>query len=94
MLDLWDDQAHHRMDLESRVTTSDIVRSWAGLIAGTIVSLAVVIAGGIVGVYGEPRAGATIITGTVISLAGVFVYGSTNRRAERDRKAGKFAGKK
>jgi uncharacterized membrane protein len=89
MFTLAEDQARHRMKLESEVTTSDGRRSWAGLAVGGLVSLCVIASGTAVAMAGHPTAGASIISTTVVALAGVFVVGANSRKAERQRKYGK-----
>jgi len=41
ILDTFNDQSHHRMNLERKTIDSDIHRSWAGLAAGTLICLAI-----------------------------------------------------
>jgi uncharacterized membrane protein len=76
-------QMHHRHQMENKVTSSDINRSYAGLLSGAVISLTCVI-GGVTAIFlGHDTAGATVATASVAALAGVFVYGTGMRRAER-----------
>ena len=80
-------QSNHRMSLESRIVDSDISRSKWGLIAGFVVAIFTVGTGGCVAIQGYPTAGATIATAAVVALVGTFVYGTHERRRERESKA-------
>lgn len=87
ILQLAEDQTRHRMRLEDRVITSDIVRSWAGLVLGFVFGLLILAAGSALIYGGHDWAGAGIITGTLVTGAGVFVYGRSSQAAERERKS-------
>lgn len=80
-------QSKHRQELERKVIESDVRRSRDGLWVGGILSLTSIILGAVAVFTGHDAAGATIATATVVSLAGVFVYGSTSRRKEREQQA-------
>lgn len=80
-------QMTHRHEMENKVISSDIIRSYAGLGAGLIVTLACVILGAIAILYGHDAAGTTLATGSVVALAGVFVYGTAMKKKERQEKA-------
>lgn len=87
-------QTMHRVDLEATVVKGDSRRSWVGLWLGFALCLGVLVAGVAVCFGGSPTAGAAIITTTIVSLAGIFVYGQTSRRIEREHKADLAAGKR
>jgi uncharacterized membrane protein len=77
-------QSKHRQDLESRVIDSDIRNSRLGLHYGLLIGLATVIGGAYCIVSGF-EIGGTILGGTGLTgLVSVFVYGSTQRRKERE----------
>ncbi len=82
-----EEQSAHRRYLEAKVITSDVRRSWGGLIAALVV--AVIGLGGsfIVITMGHDWAGATIAGGTLTSLVGAFLYGSWSKKSERLEKA-------
>jgi uncharacterized membrane protein len=77
-------QSRHRQELERKVIESDIRRSRDGLWVGGALSLTSILLGAVAVFTGHDTAGATIATATVVSLAGVFVYGTTSRRKERE----------
>ena len=77
-------QAQHRQNIENKVIDSDIGNSRLGLHYGLIIGLAAVIGGTICILSGHEIAG-SIIGGTGLTgLVGVFVYGSRQRRKERE----------
>jgi len=73
--------------MESRVINAEISRSKLGLAAGFVIALVCIIGGSLLVHEGHDAAGATIATGAVVALAGVFVYGTSIRRKEREEKA-------
>jgi uncharacterized membrane protein len=80
-------QQDHRIRLESRVITSDIIRSWAGLILGACLGIVIVGCGSYLVHEGHDTAGATIITGTLVSLVTAFMSVTKSRRQERESKS-------
>ncbi len=66
---------------------SDTKRSRQGLVCGFILAMTCIVGGVIAVLMGHDWAGAAIATGAVVALAGVFVYGTTVRKAERVEKA-------
>lgn len=80
-------QSDHRQALEKTIVNGDAMRANAGLLAGLVVALTVVISAVILISNGHDWAGATMATGVVVALTGIFVYGSQSRKAERLEKA-------
>lgn len=80
------EQQHHRHDLESRVVRSDMRRSWAGMILGFLLALAVVSAGVWLVWNDRPVEGIVAILGPVATLAGVFVFSQRSRTREIEQK--------
>ncbi len=78
-----ENQSSHRQKIETKVINSDILNSKLGLIFGFIIGLVGIIGGVYVVVHDKAFAGGFIITGTLVSLVGTFVYGSRQRRSER-----------
>jgi uncharacterized membrane protein len=79
-------QQAHRHELETKVITSDIRRSWGGLIAGLVVAIVSITLGFLLVREGHDVAGTTVATTTVIGLVATFLKGSTERRQERAEK--------
>jgi len=79
-------QSNHRQNLETKVLDADIKSARIGLHYGLIIGLAAITGGVICTLLGYELGGG-IIGGTGITgLVGVFVYGSTQRRKERERR--------
>ena len=79
-----EEQAKHRRDLESRVIKSDIVNAKLGLALGFLVGCIAIIGGVFLSLKGQLIAG-TIFSGLyLVGIVYVFVYGSQQRRKERE----------
>ena len=79
-------QATHRQNLEKKAIDSGSRDSLLGLIFGLIIGVSA-ICSGTYGIYkGVETGGISIIIITIASLVGVFVYGSRQRRKERETK--------
>ena len=77
-------QAAHRQRIESKVIESNIKNSRLGLHYGLIIGLTSVLGGALCILYGH-EIGGTILGGTGLSsLVGVFVYGSIQKKKERE----------
>ena len=79
-----EEQSRHRRSIESQVVTSEIADSRRGLRYGLVIGLAAI--GGGVGIsfYGHPIAGTIFGGAFLVALVGTFVYGSQQRRRERE----------
>jgi len=84
ILNIFESQVQHRQALEQAVIKSDIRDSRLGLYLGFFVSVFAVIGGVICVLSGYTATGGIIAAIPVPVLASVFVYGSTNRRRERE----------
>jgi uncharacterized membrane protein len=79
-------QSQHRQEIEIKVITSDIKNARLGLHYGLIIGLASVV-GGVVCIISGYEIGGTILGGSGLSsLVGVFVYGSRQKRKEREKR--------
>jgi len=79
-------QSKHRQQLEIKVIESEVKNSRLGLHYGLIIGLATVV-GGAFCIYSGYEIGGTVLGGTGLTgLVGVFVYGSTQRRKEREKR--------
>lgn len=87
ILDWIEDQSHHRMDLEKMVITSDVRRSWWGLVAGFIVVMSFLGAGTALVIAGHDWAGGTIAVAAVSGTVVAFITGRTSARKERESKS-------
>jgi uncharacterized membrane protein len=81
-----ENQARHRQELEKRIIESDTKNSRLGLHYGLIIGLAAVV-GGVYCISSGYEVGGSIVGGTGLTgLVGVFVYGSRQKRKERERR--------
>jgi len=83
-------QANHRQKLELIAVKSGARDSFLGLVFGLIIGLSAIIGSVVTIMSGREQSGAALgITG-LASLVGVFVYGSRQRRLEREAKMQKI----
>jgi uncharacterized membrane protein len=87
ILSMAERQSEHRIYLEKFVVKSDSKRADSGLVAGLVVALTALIIAGILIYTGHDVAGTIVGSLDLVALVGVFVYGSLNRRAEREKKS-------
>lgn len=83
LIDRFEKQSDHRMELETFTIRQDAFRANMGVICGLIVALVMIAASWDVMRHGQALAGSLLAGTTIVSLVGVFVYGSISRTAER-----------
>ncbi|MBI2551871.1 DUF2335 domain-containing protein [Candidatus Uhrbacteria bacterium] len=84
ILAMAEQQSMHRRKQENRVILGDLIKSAVGLLFGFLIGMASII-GGIWLVYqGKSVTGGFISFTGVAALTSVFVYGSQQRRRERE----------
>jgi len=81
-----ENQARHRHALEKMSIEAGIGDSKKGLWFGFLIGLAAIAGGVICVLFDHPVSGTALGMGSITSLVGVFVYGSRQKRAERERK--------
>lgn len=69
-------QALHRQEAEKQVIKAQNRNSIAGIVAGFLLSIGIVVAGTICILNGYPVAGATIVGIDLVALSGIYVYGT------------------
>lgn len=79
ILQMAERRLEHRQRLESTVAEGSIVRARLGIIAATVVSLAVLGVAGYALYLGQPVAGGVLGVADVVGLSGVYIYGTRNR---------------
>jgi uncharacterized membrane protein len=79
-------QSNHRMALEKHVLYWDVRRANAGLAAGLLFGLAVLVAAVFLILNGHESVGVGAIIGDFLVYGGAFVYGDVSRRRERNQK--------
>ena len=78
-----ENQQAHRQALEVVAVNHDARRSMAGVVAGVVVALGVLVLAGVLAAFGQPVESVATIIADMAFLAGVFVYGTYMRRKER-----------
>lgn len=87
LMALLEEQARHRMSLESTNLKDEGRRANRGLLAALGLSaLTLIIAGGLVAL-GHDEAGTAIAGINIVGLAAAFIYGTASRKSERLEKA-------
>ena len=80
-------QSRHRREMEASVIGSDVRNSRLGLYFGFSIGVCGLVCSVVIAIFGQPWAAGLIGVGTLVSLVGTFVYGSKQRREEREQKA-------
>lgn len=86
IISMAEQQAKHRQNLESTVVLSDVKDSNTGLWLGFIIGIVAIISGAVCILQGHTIAGGVLGGSAVPGLTAVFVYGSRQRRKERETK--------
>ena len=80
------EQSKHRRSLEKAVVLGGEKRAWAGIACAFLLSVGV-IAGSVYLIdKGRAVAGTVLGSTTIVSLASIFIYGTAQRKAERQSK--------
>jgi len=79
-------QADHRQNLETKYLAAESRNSLLGIICGLVLGLVGLSASGICIYAGNGWPGAALGGVTLASLVGTFVYGTNQRRIEREHK--------
>lgn len=81
-----ENQSTHRQNLENRALGIESRNSLLGILCGGIIGVLGIIVAGICIYSGKEMGGAAIGGGTLGSLVGSFIYGTKQRRIEREQK--------
>ena len=81
-----ENQSAHRIALEKHVIEADIQSSKTGQLFGFIIALVGLVGSFTLIMQGHELIGTILGGTTLVSLVGVFVYGTSSRRAEREKK--------
>lgn len=79
-------QADHRQRLENRVIDSDIRNSFLGLVFALVISLVGIGVSFYLIIQGRELGGGLLGGSSMVTLAGIFIYGTQQRKKERERK--------
>lgn len=83
ILRMFEQQAMHRMAIERMRLERDARRADRGLISGTAVALAVLVAAVYCASIDQPWVAGVLGGLDIVTLAGIFIYGTERRRSER-----------
>ena len=81
-----ENQSQHRRELEKKVIKTDSRNSLLGIISALIIGLAAIIIGGAVIYTGHPISGTVLGSTGLTGLVSAFIYGTNQRRQERQTK--------
>lgn len=86
IIQLWEEQVHHRMNLEQKAISADISQSRLGSILGFVIAMTAIVCGTILAYLGRPTEGIAAIITALGGIIGAYVWGSYQRRKEREGK--------
>jgi uncharacterized membrane protein len=87
ILSLAENQQAHRHRLESQAMQIESRNSLLGIISAFVLSVVTVLTGGFVAYSGAQWPGVVLGSSGLASVVGVFIYGTQQRRKEREQKA-------
>lgn len=79
-------QSAHRRDLEKTVMATDSRNSLLGIVSALILGLVTIVTGGLIIYAGHAWPGTIIGSAGLTGLVSVFIYGTKQRRQERETK--------
>ncbi len=82
-----EEQSMHRRSLETKAINTDSRNSLLGVIFAFLLGIATIIMGGIVVLHGHEWSGSFLGSAGLVGLVSVFIYGTRERRKERQAKA-------
>ena len=80
-------QTAHRIEIEKKVISSDIIKSYLGIIFAFIIGVIGTGGGLYLASIGLISQGLVMSGGSIATIIGAFIYGTASRRRERQRKA-------
>jgi uncharacterized membrane protein len=83
---LVENQSNHRQGLENKALSIEGRNSLLGLITGGVIGIVGLCIAGFCIYAGHDKAGMALGGGTLVSLVGPFIYGTRQRRIEREQK--------
>jgi uncharacterized membrane protein len=82
-----EEQSKHRRELEKKVIETDSRNSFLGVIFAFVLGMTTIITGGIVVIKGYTWPGTVLGSAGLVGLVSTFIYGTRERRKERESKA-------
>lgn len=83
-------QTKHRIEIEKKVVSADITKSYLGLVFGFILGLSGIGSGVYLATLGFNVFGPLLSGGSLITLVAVFIYGTRSRKQEREKRFDKL----
>lgn len=83
-------QTEHRIKMESKVVSADIIKSYLGLIFGFLIGLSGIGGGIYLATLGFDVFGPILSGGSLVMLVTAFIYGTKSRKNEREKKIDKL----
>jgi len=87
IMSMAEEQGKHRRELEKNVIERDSRNSTLGVVFAFILGLSTIVAGTCVAISGHSWPGALLGSAGLVGLTTVFIYGTNQRRREREAKA-------
>lgn len=82
-----EEQGRHRRKLETKALNTDSRNSLLGIISGFLIGLSAILVAGFVIYNGQSWPGTILGSAGLVGLVAVFVYGTNQRRSEREKKS-------
>jgi uncharacterized membrane protein len=82
-----EEQSKHRRELEKMSLRTDSRNSLLGIIAAFLLGTITIVTGGVVAIYGYSLGGAILGSSGLVGLVSAFIFGTRERRKEREAKA-------
>ncbi len=82
-----EEQSKHRRELEKMALQTDSRNSLLGIIAAFSLGAITIVTGGIVAAFGYSLGGAILGSSGLVGLVSAFIFGTRERRKEREAKA-------
>ncbi|HRV71641.1 MAG TPA: DUF2335 domain-containing protein [Thermovirgaceae bacterium] len=86
ILKMAEEQSMHRREMEKIVIRSRSRDSLCGIICGFLIGVTTVLSGAFCIIKGHPYPGTFLGTAGLVGLVGVFIYGTSSNRKEREQK--------
>jgi len=83
-------QTEHRIELEKKVVSADIIKSYMGLIFGFLIGMVGILGGIYLATLGFDVYGPILSGGSFVTLVVAFIYGTKSRRQEREQRIDKL----
>jgi uncharacterized membrane protein len=84
-------QTQHRILMESKVVSADIIKSYMGISFGFMLGLSGIGGGIYLATLGFDVFGPILSSGSLVTLVGAFIYGTRSRKQEREKRFDKIS---